>query len=146
MSQFLCSGGDKKMAESKGSLLAKSVSKHAGRAKEKVIWYLFYFLKTISCFLYSLDTLTPKLEPRPHPYVEQKRQLFHRTPTQRTVSLCLEPFKSWNNLWWGFILVYLKRLERWLQAACHADDFIVCFEWPLWDPSGVTNELFCVKK
>ena len=37
MSQFLCSGGgDKKMAESKGSLLAKSVSKHAGRAKEKV--------------------------------------------------------------------------------------------------------------
>ncbi len=37
MSQFLCSGGDKKMAESKGSLLAKSVSKHAGRAKEKVI-------------------------------------------------------------------------------------------------------------
>lgn len=37
MSQFLCSSGDKKMAESKGSLLAKSVSKHAGRAKEKVI-------------------------------------------------------------------------------------------------------------
>lgn len=37
MSQFLCSSGsDKKMAESKGSLLAKSVSKHAGRAKEKV--------------------------------------------------------------------------------------------------------------
>lgn len=55
MSQFLCSGGDKKMAESKGSLLAKSVSKHAGRAKEKVIkiivcsklinynYVLFYF-------------------------------------------------------------------------------------------------------
>ncbi|XP_065206459.1 myc box-dependent-interacting protein 1 isoform X3 [Planococcus citri] len=39
MSQFLCSGGgDKKMAtESKGSLLAKSVSKHAGRAKEKIL-------------------------------------------------------------------------------------------------------------
>ena len=37
MTQFLCSSGsDKKMAESKGSLLAKSVSKHAGRAKEKV--------------------------------------------------------------------------------------------------------------
>lgn len=42
MSQFLCSGGDKKMAESKGSLLAKSVSKHAGRAKEKVSKFLFF--------------------------------------------------------------------------------------------------------
>lgn len=38
MSQFLCIG-DQKMAESKGSLIAKSVSKHAGRAKEKVIYF-----------------------------------------------------------------------------------------------------------
>uniref|UniRef100_A0A8D8U3W2 Amphiphysin n=1 Tax=Cacopsylla melanoneura TaxID=428564 RepID=A0A8D8U3W2_9HEMI len=36
MSQFLCIG-DQKMAESKGSLIAKSVSKHAGRAKEKLL-------------------------------------------------------------------------------------------------------------
>lgn len=35
--QWNCfSRGDQKMAESKGSLIAKSVSKHAGRAKEKV--------------------------------------------------------------------------------------------------------------
>lgn len=38
MSQFLCIG-DQTMAESKGSLIAKSVSKHAGRAKEKVIYF-----------------------------------------------------------------------------------------------------------
>lgn len=40
------------MAESKGSLIAKSVQKHAGRAKEKVRressflelrWFLFYY-------------------------------------------------------------------------------------------------------
>lgn len=32
-----------KMAESKGSLLAKSVQKHAGRAKEKVCVFPFRF-------------------------------------------------------------------------------------------------------
>ncbi|XP_072155557.1 myc box-dependent-interacting protein 1 isoform X1 [Bemisia tabaci] len=36
MNQFLCLG-DPKMAESKGALIAKSVSKHAGRAKEKLL-------------------------------------------------------------------------------------------------------------
>uniref|UniRef100_A0A1B6LLS3 Uncharacterized protein n=1 Tax=Graphocephala atropunctata TaxID=36148 RepID=A0A1B6LLS3_9HEMI len=36
--QWFCfSRGDHKMAESKGSLIAKSVSKHAGRAKEKIL-------------------------------------------------------------------------------------------------------------
>ncbi|XP_046684186.1 amphiphysin isoform X2 [Homalodisca vitripennis] len=36
--QWFCfSRGDRKMAESKGSLIAKSVSKHAGRAKEKIL-------------------------------------------------------------------------------------------------------------
>lgn len=33
-----------KMAESKGSLLAKSVQKHAGRAKEKVCVFVFGFV------------------------------------------------------------------------------------------------------
>lgn len=43
--QWNCfSRGDQKMAESKGSLIAKSVSKHAGRAKEKVcmLFNIFY--------------------------------------------------------------------------------------------------------
>uniref|UniRef100_A0A1B6DR86 Uncharacterized protein n=1 Tax=Clastoptera arizonana TaxID=38151 RepID=A0A1B6DR86_9HEMI len=36
--QWFCfRSGDQKMAESKGSLIAKSVSKHAGRAKEKIL-------------------------------------------------------------------------------------------------------------
>ena len=34
--QLLSIIGERKMAESKGSLIAKSVQKHAGRAKEKV--------------------------------------------------------------------------------------------------------------
>lgn len=50
--QWFCfRSGERKMAESKGALIAKSVSKHAGRAKEKVIvafkrlnkLYLIYF-------------------------------------------------------------------------------------------------------
>lgn len=42
MNQFLCLG-DPKMAESKGALIAKSVSKHAGRAKEKVNYLIDSF-------------------------------------------------------------------------------------------------------
>jgi hypothetical protein len=49
MSQFLCIG-DQKMAESKGSLLAKSVSKHAGRAKEKVNELIFNLKKLCEFF------------------------------------------------------------------------------------------------
>ena len=38
--------GERKMAESKGSLIAKSVQKHAGRAKEKVS-VIFFVIKKI---------------------------------------------------------------------------------------------------
>lgn len=66
MNQLLCIGDPSQnvMAESKGSLIAKSVSKHAGRAKEKVrrfigfnrsfvtcntfkVFYLFIFLRRV---------------------------------------------------------------------------------------------------
>lgn len=45
MNQLLCIGDPSQnvMAESKGSLIAKSVSKHAGRAKEKVSDNVFFF-------------------------------------------------------------------------------------------------------
>lgn len=48
------------MAESKGSLIAKSVSKHAGRAKEKVrrlrALYCLFFI--IICYMFLLFFVT----------------------------------------------------------------------------------------
>lgn len=38
-----------KMAESKGALIAKSVQKHAGRAKEKVFMVFMYLHSQVSC-------------------------------------------------------------------------------------------------
>lgn len=47
------------MAESRGSLLAKSVQKHAGRAKEKVSDLIFYFFSSNIIYNFIFNSMIP---------------------------------------------------------------------------------------